>query len=113
MLKQESRLKASLGPDVAEMLSGKNGEASVFLVDKLSSLQRDIASAAYYSALRNVWLTAVALAAAGLITCVFIKGKELSKVHEKVETGLAAEERKARETTAAAETITTGEKDVV
>lgn len=113
MLKQESYLKASLGPEVAELLSGKNAESSVFLVDKLPTLQRDIARAAYYSALRNVWLTAVAFAAAGLITCVFIKGRELSRVHEKVETGLAAEERKARDRKAAAEAKITGGKDIV
>ena len=113
MLKQESYLKASLGPEVAELLSGKNAESSVFLVDKLPTLQRDIARAAYYSALRNVWLTAVAFAAAGLITCVFIKGRELSKVHEKVETGLAAEERKAKDRKAAAEAKITGKRDIV
>lgn len=113
MLKKESYLKANLSPAAAEMLSAKNAEASVFLVDKLPALERDIARAAYYSSLRNVWLTAVAFAAAGMITCVFIKGRELSKVHQKVETGLAAEERKARERKADAEAKIAGEKDVV
>lgn len=113
MLKQESYLKASLSPEAAEMLSAKNAEASVFLVDKLPVLERDIARAAYYSSLRNVWITGVAFAAAGLITCVFIKGRELSKVHQKVETGLAAEERKAQERKAAAAAKIPEEKDVV
>lgn len=113
MLKQEPYLKANLSPEAAEMLSGKNAEASVFLVKKLPPLQRDIARAAYYSSLRNVWLTALAFAAAGLISCMFIKGRKLSKVHEKVDTGLAAEERKAREREAARETKAPEEKDVV
>ncbi|OBT64647.1 hypothetical protein VE03_05838 [Pseudogymnoascus sp. 23342-1-I1] len=113
MLKQAPYLKANLSPEAAEMLSGKNAESSVFLIDKLPTLQRDIARAAYYSSLRNVWLTALAFAAAGLISCVFIKGRKLSKVHEKVETGLAAEERKARERKEAREAKTTEEKDVV
>lgn len=113
MLKQEPYLEASLGPEVAEMLSGKNAEANVFLVDKLPSFQRDIARAAYHSSLKNVWLTSLAFAAAGLITCVFIKGRELSKVHEKVETGLAAEERKARERKDAVGGKTSEEKVVV
>ncbi|KFY16284.1 hypothetical protein V492_01460 [Pseudogymnoascus sp. VKM F-4246] len=113
MIKQESQLKESLGPKISQMLSGKNAESSVFQINKLPTAQRDIARAAYYSALRNVWIMAVALAAAGLITCVFIKGRELSKVHQKVETGLAAEERKARERKAAGEAKTTKENDVV
>ncbi|KFZ10250.1 hypothetical protein V501_05273 [Pseudogymnoascus sp. VKM F-4519 (FW-2642)] len=113
MLKQEPHLKANLSPQAAEMLSGKNAEASVFFVNTLPALERDIARAAYYASLRNVWLTAIAFAAAGLISCIFIKGRKLSKVHEKVETGLAAEERKARDRKAAAEAKTTGEKDIV
>ncbi|OBT76663.1 hypothetical protein VF21_03930 [Pseudogymnoascus sp. 05NY08] len=114
MLKQEPHLRASLSPQAAEMLSGKNAESSVFFVNTLPALERDIARAAYYASLRNVWLTAVAFAAAGLITCVFIKGRELSKVHEKVETGLAAEERKARDRkAAAAEAKTPEEKNIV
>ncbi|KFY03537.1 hypothetical protein O988_01405 [Pseudogymnoascus sp. VKM F-3808] len=105
MLKQQAHLNDSLGPKVAKMFSGKNAEASVFFVNKLPTLQREIVRAAYYSALRDVWITAVTLAAAGLISCLFIKGKELSKVHEKVETGLAAEERKARDRKAAGEKV--------
>jgi hypothetical protein len=97
MLKKGPALEQSLGPQIADLLSGKSAEASVFIVDTLPTAQREIARAAYYSALRNVWITGVALAAAGLISCVFIKGKELSKVHQKVETGLASEEKKARE----------------
>ncbi|OBT86101.1 hypothetical protein VE02_05405 [Pseudogymnoascus sp. 03VT05] len=114
MLEQEPHLRASLSPQAAEMLSGKNAESSVFFVNTLAALERDIARAAYYASLRNVWLTAVTFAAAGLITCVFIKGRELSKVHEKVETGLAAEERKARDRkAAAAEAKTPEEKNIV
>jgi hypothetical protein len=60
------------------------------IVDTLPSTQKLTVRNAYYTSLRGVWFLALGLAAAGLLIILFVRVKELSRVHEQIKTGLEA-----------------------
>ncbi len=97
MHKQYTALNASLGPMLASTLSDGGAVSSVFVIDTLPRDQMTVSRNAYYLSLRNVWILQTAFAAAGLLSSCFIKGRQLSKDHEVVKTGLEVEERRAVE----------------
>jgi len=96
MEKQQPTLLSALGPHVAGLLSGGNAQANVFIVDTLPEPQRRVARQVLYNTIRDIWIVFVVLAAAGLITCFGVKRNQLSKRHQEVRTGLAAEEEKRK-----------------
>ncbi|TPX16014.1 uncharacterized protein E0L32_000348 [Thyridium curvatum] len=101
MEKQYPRLLRDLGPDVASLLSGGNAAASVGLVAKLEGPAGDEARAAYWDALRTMFIMYVAFAALGLVIACFVGQRKLSKEHEEHKTGLEGM-REARESDKAA-----------
>ncbi|KAK0630238.1 major facilitator superfamily domain-containing protein [Bombardia bombarda] len=100
MEKQNPRLVAELGPEVANLLSGGNAASNVGIVASLPGTQGDIARAAYFESLRTMYIMYVAFAAAGMITSFFISSNKLSKDHQEHKTGLDAM-KKAREESSA------------
>jgi hypothetical protein len=90
MLKKSEILIESLGSQTAELFYGAAPEASVRIVDTLPSTQKLTVRNAYYTSLRGVWFLAQGLAAAGLLIILFVRVKELSRVHEQIKTGLEA-----------------------
>ena len=97
MHKQYVALDASLGPKLASTLANGGAEGSVFTIDTLPTEQMTVSRNAYYSSLRNVWILQTAFAGAGLVVICFIKGRQLTREHEVVQTGLQVEERRAAE----------------
>ncbi|RYP16105.1 hypothetical protein DL765_005306 [Monosporascus sp. GIB2] len=88
MEKQYPSLLAALGPEIANRLSGGNASGNVGLVASLPGDQGDIAKAAYWHALRNVYIFATAVAGVGLLVSPLIGSNVLSKEHKEYKTGL-------------------------
>lgn len=97
MQKRSASLEASLGPQLAGILSGGSAGASVGIVTQLPVAQRTIAQNAFYESLRTMWIVYVVFAGLGLIVTFFIGSNHLSKEHQETKTGLAEEELKRKE----------------
>lgn len=97
MHKQYVALDASLGPVLASTLANGGAEASVFTIDTLPTAQMAVSRNAYYSSIRNVWILQTAFAGVGFVVICSIKGRQLSRDHEIIQTGLEVEERRAAE----------------
>lgn len=95
MKKQGDTLRAVLSEEQAELFAGNTAEASVFFVRLLDPEQQVVVKEAFYDSLRSVWIVAVVVGAVGLIVTAFVKGMELSRLHEEVRTGLGVEEKQA------------------
>jgi hypothetical protein len=65
-------------------------------VDQLPEPQRSIVRAVYYESLRNVWIFSTSISAVGLFVLLAIRKSTLSREHQVVKTGLAAEEERRR-----------------
>jgi hypothetical protein len=97
MQQQYPELLATLGPDIANLLSGNNAAASVGLVSELSGHPGEVARASYWNSLRTMYEMYVAFAALGFLISLFIKSRKLSKEHREHKTGLKEmKEAKAR-----------------
>jgi hypothetical protein len=94
MEKKAGLLQATLGSETAAFFKGGVAESSAFVIERLGDAQKVIVRGAFYDSLRNVWITAVVLAAVGMISVAGIKGKELSKVHTEIKTGLGGDAMK-------------------
>ncbi len=105
MQKQLPALMQSLGPAIANLLSGSNAAASVGLVARLPGSQGDQARAAYWNSLRDMYIMYVSFAALGLLVSLFVGQRTLSKDHQEHKTGLKGME-------AAAAQAETGKKPV-
>ncbi|RYP83376.1 hypothetical protein DL770_005396 [Monosporascus sp. CRB-9-2] len=88
MEKQYPSLLAALGPEIANQLSGGNAAGNVGLVASLPGDQGDLAKAAYWHALRNVYIFSTAVAGVGLLLSPLIGSNVLSKEHKEYKTGL-------------------------
>lgn len=97
MQKRHDSLVLSLGPELADQLSGGSAGASVSLVAHLPPQQKEVAKAAFWASLRVMWIVYVAFAALGLAFSMFIGSQVLDKKHEVARTGLAHEEEKRQE----------------
>lgn len=97
MNKKSAALTASLGPELAQQLSGGSAGASVSIVTQLPAGQRVIAQDAFYRSLRTMWIIYVAFAALGVFVSLFIGANTLSKEHHETKTGLVEEEIKRKE----------------
>ncbi|KAF4637158.1 hypothetical protein G7Y89_g908 [Cudoniella acicularis] len=97
MQKKLPALSASLGPELAQALSGGSAGASVGVVDQLPPAQRVVARQAFAESLSTMWIMYVCFAALGLAISFFIGNKSLSKVHQVTKTGLVEEEAKRKE----------------
>ncbi|KAI0383496.1 MFS general substrate transporter [Hypomontagnella monticulosa] len=88
MEKQYPALLAQLGPELAGQLSGGSAGGNVGLVASLPGVQGDIARAAYWNSLRDMYIMYTAIAGVGLLISPFISQKKLSKEHQEHKTGL-------------------------
>lgn len=91
MARQEGQLRAALGGDeaVVRLLTGSNAQASVTQVQQLPAAQRAVAQAAYWRAMRDMFIFYVAFAGLGLVVSFFVSGSTLTeKGHTEHKTGL-------------------------
>ncbi|KJR87217.1 uncharacterized protein SPSK_01584 [Sporothrix schenckii 1099-18] len=90
MQQQHAALVATLGPDAAALLSGRNAAASVDAVATLLTdpAARQTARTAYWVALRTMFALYAALAGVGLLGSLFITQTTLSNEHVDHKTGL-------------------------
>ncbi|KAK0754291.1 major facilitator superfamily domain-containing protein [Schizothecium vesticola] len=88
MQSQYPRLLAELGPDTADLLSGKNAASSVGLVDQLPDADRAVAQQAYATSLRTMYIMYTIFSAVGLVIALFVGSRTLTKQHEEHKTGL-------------------------
>lgn len=94
MTSQQGGLRATLGGGTAALLTGSEAQANVFVVGTLSLAEQALVRAAFYAALRKVWIGMVCFASAGLLICVLIRKKELQLERVEVRTGLDGEEER-------------------
>ena len=88
MQNQYAALVDALGPELADQLSGSSAAGNTALVASLDGPQGDLARAAYWTSLRNIYIFSTAWAAVGLLASPFIGSKVLSKEHKEFKTGL-------------------------
>ncbi|KAK2044530.1 major facilitator superfamily transporter [Colletotrichum somersetense] len=88
MQKQHARLRAELGPELADMLSGSSAASSVGVVAGLRGDEGRVARGAYLNGLKTMYIVYVAFAGLGLAMSLFIRQKQLSKKHTEHKTGL-------------------------
>ncbi|KAL7620670.1 hypothetical protein AAE478_009665 [Parahypoxylon ruwenzoriense] len=98
MEKQYPTLLAQLGPELAQQLSGGSAGGNVGLVASLTGTQGDVARAAYWNSLRDMYIMYTAIAAVGLIMTPFITQKTLSREHHEHKTGLQSLRRNNEQT---------------
>ncbi|KAF2674520.1 MFS general substrate transporter [Microthyrium microscopicum] len=88
------QLKAALGDQLANQLSGFNAAASAQVITSLPPAQRDVARNVFASSLRDMWIMYTVVAFVGLLVSFFITRQQLDKKHAETKTGLKAEEEK-------------------
>ncbi|XXH03063.1 hypothetical protein Hte_009453 [Hypoxylon texense] len=88
MERQYPMLLAQLGPELAGQLSGGSAGGNVGLVASLPGVQGQIARAAYWNSLRDMYIMYAAFAGVGLIISPFVSQRKLSKEHHEHKTGL-------------------------
>ncbi|KAK7740623.1 hypothetical protein SLS62_011064 [Diatrype stigma] len=88
MQKQYPALLTGLGPELAGQLSGSSAAGNVGLVAALQGEQGDLARAAYWFSLRNIYIFSTAWAAVGLLASPLVGSNVLSKEHKEFKTGL-------------------------
>lgn len=87
---QQGKLVASgLPKNITDALGGEDAAANVLLVGHIEDLhQRRVVQDAFSTSLQHVWCLYTALAAVGVISCLFIKKNVMSKDHVETKTGL-------------------------
>ena len=88
MQNQYTSLVDALGSELADQLSGSSAAGNTALVASLEGPDGDLARAAYWTSLRNIYIFSTAWAGLGLIASPFIGTKVLSKEHKEFKTGL-------------------------
>ncbi|KAI1138234.1 MFS general substrate transporter [Hypoxylon sp. FL0543] len=88
MQKQYPTLLAQLGPELANQLSGGSAGGNVGLVASLRGPEGEIARAAYWNSLRDMYIMYAAIAGVGLVVSPFISQRKLSREHQEHKTGL-------------------------
>ncbi|KAI2616050.1 MFS general substrate transporter [Hypoxylon sp. NC1633] len=96
MEKQYPTLLAQLGPELANQLSGGSAGGNVGLVASLPGKEGDIARAAYWNSLRDMFIMYTAFAAVGLLISPFVSQRKLSHEHKEHKTGLQSLQRNER-----------------
>jgi hypothetical protein len=95
--KEIPQLVGIVGPETAAKLASSFSGSDRALIQSLPANQREAVAAAFTHALSRAWIFYCAIAGFGFIMSLFIKGKELSKSHQVVKTGLAAQEHARQE----------------
>ena len=95
MSAKTAQLATTLGPELAERLSGSAAGANVQVINTLPSAQKEAVRVAFANSLQPMWIMYVAFAFVGFLAGFMIKKKALSDKHEETKTGLAAEKENA------------------
>lgn len=88
MGRQQASLQRQLGPELADLLTGANAAGNVELVAGLEGADGDVARAAYWRAMRTMFIVYTCFAALGFIVSLFLQQMKLSKDHTEHKTGL-------------------------
>ncbi|ETS75122.1 hypothetical protein PFICI_13606 [Pestalotiopsis fici W106-1] len=88
MEEQYPYLLQSLGPELANQLSGSSAGGSVTVVGALQGEQGDVARSAYWNSLRTMFILYTAVSGVGLLISPFVGQRTLSKDHKEHKTGL-------------------------
>ncbi|KAK9779824.1 putative Major facilitator superfamily (MFS) profile domain-containing protein [Seiridium cardinale] len=88
MEKQYPTLLQSLGPELANQLSGSSAGGSVTVVGALQGEQGTIARSAYWSSLQTMFILYTAVSGLGLLISPFVGQRTLTKEHKDTKTGL-------------------------
>ncbi|GAB7350139.1 hypothetical protein MBLNU459_g0809t2 [Dothideomycetes sp. NU459] len=96
MNSQHSKLVEALGAESAAMFTGADAQANVLRIGDFTPEQQRIIRQAFGTAIRTIWIVAVAFSAASFLVCFFVPRKVLGNVHVRVNTGLAGEEERRR-----------------
>ena len=91
-------LRQVLGVRKADLLTGGQASANVFIVDRLPDPQKAYAREVILQSLSKTWILFACLAAVGLIVSFFIRTTTLSQERHDVALGLEAEEEKRQAT---------------
>lgn len=94
------QLATTLGPELAQRLSGSEAGANTQVINSLPGPQKEAVRVAFADSLVPMWIMYTAFAAVGLLAGFCIKKKVLSSQHEETKTGLAAEKENAAARTA-------------
>lgn len=85
---QSSTLRRELGDKLAATLSGKEAAANVMALQGLDPGLKAVASAAYASALRRMWILFACTSVAALVASFFLRRTALCRDLQPVEIGL-------------------------
>jgi EmrB/QacA subfamily drug resistance transporter len=94
------QLATTLGPELAQRLSGSEAGANTQVINSLPGPQKEAVRVAFADSLVPMWIMYLAFSALGLLVGFCIKKKVLSSQHEETKTGLAAEKENAAARTA-------------
>lgn len=100
MSAKTSQLATTLGPELAQRLSGSEAGANTQVINSLPGPQKEAVRVAFADSLVPMWIMYLAFSALGLLVGFCIKKKVLSSQHEETKTGLAAEKENAAARTA-------------
>ncbi|KAF2997497.1 hypothetical protein E8E14_006045 [Neopestalotiopsis sp. 37M] len=88
MEEQYPSLLQSLGPDLANQLSGSSAGGSVTVVGALQGEQGDVARSAYWTSLQTMFILYTCVSGVGLLISPFVGQRTLTKEHKEHKTGL-------------------------
>jgi hypothetical protein len=88
MKSQASYLRRTLPDSIADQFAGATAVSSVTDIRDLQPEHRLIIKEAYVVAMKNMWIMYACVAGLGLLTCLFIHRKPLSKNHTDTRTGI-------------------------
>lgn len=91
---QIGTLRAALGDEMANQLSGFSAAASAGVISQLPEAEKAVTRQVFAAALQKMWIMYVCFPAFGLLFSFLIAKKQLATQHEVTKTGLAAEEEK-------------------
>jgi EmrB/QacA subfamily drug resistance transporter len=100
MSAKTGQLATTLGPELAQRLSGSAAGANTQVIDSLPAAQKAVVRVAFATSLQPMWIMYVAFSFVGLLAGFLIQKKVLSRQHEETKTGLAAEKENAAARTA-------------
>ncbi|EME79773.1 uncharacterized protein MYCFIDRAFT_58758 [Pseudocercospora fijiensis CIRAD86] len=95
MEKKAGQLRAALGPQQAQFVTGGNAGASTQFIDQLGQPQKNIVREAFADSLMPMWIMYTCFSALGLIVMFFVRPKELTREHVETKTGIEAERANA------------------
>jgi hypothetical protein len=97
VVNKQSTITAAVGPEKAQTLQNAFSENNHDLIRSLPAAQKDVVLGVFTFSLSRIWIFYTAMAAIGMLTCIFLRPVELSKTHTVAKTGLEEQERARKE----------------